>query len=57
MYDIPINIPPISTYCLLRPHFDLVLSDMKPIRGSVIASNSRGANCNIPHIIAANPKS
>ena len=31
MYDIPINIPPINTYCLLRPHFDLVLSGIESL--------------------------
>jgi len=45
------------TYCLLLPHFDLVLSEMKPIIGSVIASNSLGTKKMIPHNIGSNPRS
>lgn len=48
---------PKKTYCLLRPHLDLVLSDMKPMIGSVIESNMRGANDTTPHIHPGKPKS
>ena len=40
--DKPVIIPPIKTYCLLFPQVDLVLSEIKPINGSVIASTSLG---------------
>ena len=36
--------PPKKTYCLLLPHLDLVLSEIKPIKGSVIASINLGIN-------------
>ena len=38
----PMIIAPPSTYCLLRPHFDFVLSEMNPMIGSVMASKSLG---------------
>ena len=42
IYATPITIAPNKTYCLRRPHLDFVLSDIKPMIGSVIESNILG---------------
>ena len=44
-------------YCLRRPHRDLVLSETKPMTGSVIASTTLGKKKIKPHIKGSNPKS
>jgi hypothetical protein len=38
MKPMPSMMAPMNTYCLRRPHFDRVLSEMKPMIGSRIAS-------------------
>ena len=47
---------PNKTYCFLLPHLDFVLSEMNPIIGSVIASNSLGTKETTPHIQPGKPK-
>jgi len=54
--EIPITIAPINTYCLRLPHLDLVLSEIKPIIGSVKESNILGKKYITPHIQPGNPK-
>ena len=46
-----------KTYCRLRPHLDFVLSEIKPINGSVMESKARGAKNITDHIQPGNPKS
>ena len=54
--EIPIIMAPIKTYCLRLPHLDRVLSDMKPIIGSIKASKILGKKKVIPHIQVGIPK-
>jgi hypothetical protein len=42
-------IAPKSTYCLRLPQTDLVLSEIKPIIGSVKESKRRGIKNKTPH--------
>ena len=46
---------PINTKCLLRPHFERVLSEIKPMIGSVKESKTRGRKNKIPHKKGGNP--
>ena len=46
---------PTKTYCLRRPHFERVLSEINPIIGSVIESNIRGKKNKIPHKTGEKP--
>ena len=54
---IPIRIAPTKIYCLRRPHRDRVLSEIKPINGSVMASTTRGKKKMSPHMTGSKPKS
>ena len=49
--------PPKKTYCLLLPHLDFVLSEIKPIKGSVIASINLGIKAIIPYKSGLKPRS
>ena len=57
MKAIPVNMPPKKTYCLLLPHLDFVLSEIKPIKGSVIASINLGIKAIIPYKSGLKPRS
>ena len=57
MNAIPVNIPPTKTYCRLLPHLDFVLSDIKPINGSVKASINLGTKAITPYNSGLNPRS
>ena len=48
MKDIPMIMAPKNTYCLLLPHLDLVLSEINPMTGSVIASKNLGIKAITP---------
>ena len=52
----PVKMAPMKTYCLLFPHFDFVLSDINPIKGSVIASTSLGTKAITPYNNGLKPK-
>ena len=56
-YASPMRMAPMNTYCLRRPHFERVLSEMNPMMGSVMASKTRGKNWMMPHRRAAKPRS
>ena len=43
-------------YGLRRPHRERVLSDMKPMTGSVMASTSRGRKNRMPHSTGSIPR-
>ena len=51
MNAIPVNMPPTKTYCLLLPHLDFVLSDIKPFNGSVKASINLGTKAITPTVV------
>jgi hypothetical protein len=55
--EMPITIAPTKTYCRRRPHFERVLSEMKPMIGSVSESNTRGRKNSTPHIQPGKPMS
>ncbi|MEY3251543.1 MAG: hypothetical protein RL227_516 [Pseudomonadota bacterium] len=48
---------PMNTYCLRRPQVERVLSEMKPMIGSVTESNTRGRKNSTPHIQPGKPMS
>ena len=53
----PITMAPMNTYCLRRPQVDRVLSEMKPMIGSVTESKTRGRKNRMPHIQPGKPRS
>ena len=53
----PITMAPMNTYCLRRPQFERVLSEMKPMIGSMTASKTRGRKNRMPHIQVGKPMS
>ena len=55
--DVPVINAPTKMYCLLLPHFDLVLSEINPMIGSVTASRNLGKKKINPHKKGGNPRS
>ena len=47
---------PMNTYCLRRPQVERVLSEIKPMIGSVTESKTRGRKNSTPHIQGGKPR-